>query len=66
MEDSYSIIILDSHGKKFGELMNASRTDIMAYINKGFNIIDRATNQQLTMESVADTLGVSDGCIMLG
>ena len=66
MEQTYSIIVLDNQGKKFGELMAASQTEILQLINKGFTVIDRTTNQRITQEAMVDTIGVSDGCIMLG
>jgi hypothetical protein len=66
MGQTYSIIILDSQGKKFGELMAATQTEILQFINKGFTVIDRSTNQQITQESVVESIGVSDGCIILG
>lgn len=63
---TYSIIILDSAGKKLGELMTATQTEILQYINKGFTVIDRTTNQPITAESISATIGVSDGVINVG
>lgn len=63
---TYSIIILDNQGKKIGELMTASCTEIMKLINKGFSVIDRLTNQQLTEASMSSMVGVSDGLINIG
>ena len=39
MGSSYSITILDRNGKKIGELMTATRSDIMKFINKGFTVV---------------------------
>ena len=66
MMETYAITILDSQGKKIGELMTATQTDILQYISKGFTVKNQATNEVITQESMVDTLGVSDGCICLG
>lgn len=62
----FPIKILDDKGKVIGELMNASSSEIAKLINKGFTVVNIETNQQMTLESVSDTFGVSDGTIMLG
>ena len=63
---TYSITILDQQGKKIGELMTATPTDILQFINKGFTVIDRMTGQELTEASVSSVIGVSDGLISIG
>lgn len=63
---SYSINILDQQGKKVGELMTATSTEVLQLINKGFTVIDRTTGQQITDTSVSSTIGVSEGLINIG
>lgn len=63
---SYSIIILDNHGKKVGELMTATSDEVIKFINKGFTVIDRASGTSLTEQDVMSTVGVSDGVINVG
>ena len=46
--------------------MTASDTDILTYLNKGLKVIDQKTGEEYTQESVTDTIGVSDGDIILG
>lgn len=64
--NTHSIQILDNDHKLIGELMTASDTDIMKFINKGFNVVDKITNQQIVLESVNQTVGVSDGVMDIG
>ena len=47
---TYSITILDQSGKKIGELMTATQTEIMQFINKGFTVVDRSTGSSITMD----------------
>lgn len=63
---TYSITILDQQGKKVGELMTATQTEILQFINKGFTVIDRMTGQELTEASMSSVIGVSDGLINIG
>ena len=63
---TYSIKIFDTQGSVIGELPTATPQDIMKYINKGFIVVDINTNKSLTMEDVAETIGVSDGLIDIG
>lgn len=63
---SYSIIILDIHGKKVGELMTATSDEVIKFINKGFTVIDIASRVPLTEQDVMSTIGVSDGVINIG
>lgn len=63
---TYSIKIFDTQGSVIGELPTATPQDIMKYINKGFIVVDINTNKSLTMEDVAETVGVSDGLIDIG
>ena len=66
MESSYSITILDRNGKKIGELMTATRSDIMKFINKGFTVVDNSTGMNMTSELISSTIGVSECIINLG
>lgn len=63
---TYSIIILDIHGKKVGELMTATSDEVIKFINKGFTVIDIASRASLTEQDVMSTVGVSDGVINIG
>ena len=63
---TYSIKIFDTQGSVIGALPTATPQDIMKYINKGFIVVDINTNKSLTMEDVAETVGVSDGLIDIG
>ena len=66
MESSYSITILDRNGKKIGELMTATRSDIIKFINKGFTVVDNSTGMNMTSELMSSTIGVSECIINLG
>lgn len=63
---TYSIIILDIHGDKVGELMTATRDEVLKFINKGFIVIDLASRVSLTEQDVMSAAGVSDGVINIG
>ena len=63
---TYSIIILDNHGKKVGELMTATSDEVIKLMNKGFIVIDRASGISLTEQDVMSAVGVSDGVIDVG
>jgi len=63
MNNAYSIQILDGNNKSIGELMTASPSDILKYINKGFKVIDKSTGSELTESFINSTIGVSDGII---
>ena len=60
---TYAIDILDKQNKKIGELMTANMSEILQLINKGFTIVDKATNQQITENMLLATVGVSE-CII--
>lgn len=63
MNGSYSIQILDKSQKPIGELMTASPSDVLKYINKGFTVIDKSTGAELTETFINSTIGVSEGII---
>lgn len=60
---TYSIVILDSVGKKIGELPTATPAEVLNLIGKGFTCIDITTRQPLSAEQVSAMVGVSDGLI---
>jgi hypothetical protein len=60
---TYAIDILDKQNKKIGELMTASTTEILQLISKGFLVIDKVTNQEITEGMLTATVGVSE-CII--
>jgi hypothetical protein len=60
---TYSIVILDSVGKKVGELPTATPTQVLNLLGKGFTVIDITTRQPLTVEQVSAVVGVIDGLI---
>ena len=60
---TYSIVILDSAGKKIGELPTATPAQVLNLLGKGFTVIDITTRQPLTEEQVSAVVGVIDGLI---
>lgn len=63
---SRPIIIKDQQGNDIGIQRDASNEDILAYINKGFCVYDRRTNELIEEAAVTAEIGVSDGGIILG
>lgn len=66
MESFYAIDIIGKDGKRVGELMNASVTEILQFINKGFTVINKATGEKISESVLTSTIGVSDGLINVG
>lgn len=66
MPNTYSIQILDSSNKIIGELMTASSSDVLKFINKGFKVINKMNGMELSESDVTSTVGVSDGLINVG
>lgn len=62
---SYDIRILDKQDKQIGELMTASPSDILKFIDKGFKVFDITTKTELTADIVNSSIGVSDGLISM-
>jgi cobalamin biosynthesis protein CbiD len=62
----YSIRILDNDQHIIGEMMTATCSDITKFINKGFTVMNIETGEQITLESMNESLGVSDGAMILG
>lgn len=59
----YPIQILDKNGKLIGELMASTPTEILAYINKGFRVINIRDGLELTAQDMNQQIGVVDGVI---
>lgn len=64
--DKYSIIIYDNNNKIIGELMTATPTDIIKFINKGFRVANKITGNDITIDELKQNIGVSDGVIDVG
>ena len=64
--DKYSIIIYDNNNKIIGELMTATTTDIIKFINKGFHVTNKITGNDITIDELTQNIGVSDGVIDIG
>ena len=62
----YSIRIYDNNQQFIGEMMTATCSDITKFINKGFVVMNIETGEQITIESMNQALGVSDGAILMG
>ena len=61
----YSIRIYDSDQHLIGKMMTATCADITKFINKGFIVMNVETGEQITLESMNESLGVSDGAIIM-
>ena len=59
----YPIQILDKNGKLIGELMASTPAEILAYINKGFRVINMRDGLELTAQDMNQQIGVADGVI---
>ena len=59
----YPIQILDKNGKLIGELMASTPAEILAYINKGFRVINIRDGLELTAQDMNQQIGVADGFI---
>ena len=61
---TYAIQLFDNTHHIVGELMTASLSDILTYLNKGLIVIDKTTNQEFDKETVAQMIGVSDDAVV--
>lgn len=61
--NTFSIVIFDQKGKQISEMLTATPTQILKFLNKGFKVVDRATGQDLTVTVITSMIGVSDGVI---
>ena len=59
----YPIQILDKNGKLIGDFMASPPTEILAYINKGFRVINMRDGLELTAQDMNQQIGVADGVI---
>lgn len=58
---NYSIKILDSKGVLIGKKMDASPTEVLTFIAKGFTVIDIHTGQPIQEQMITESVGISDG-----
>ena len=58
---NYSIKILDSKGTLIGKKMDATPTDVLTFIAKGFTVIDIHTGQPIQEQMITESVGVSVG-----
>lgn len=56
----YAVKILDKKGTFIGELPTASPDDILKLIGKGFTVVDMRTEQPITPDEIASTVGISE------
>lgn len=61
--NTFSIVIFDQKGKQISEMLTATPTQILKFLNKGFKVVDRATGQDLTVAVITSMIGVSDSVI---
>ena len=66
MNGNYSIEIRVGNDKIIGELMTATTSDILKYLEKGFRVINKMTGCEMDQSSLTQTIGVSDGLINIG
>ena len=62
----FSIRIHDSKRNLIGELPTATAQDIMKYINKGFIVKNVISGEEITLDNINSSVGVSDGFIDIG
>lgn len=62
----FSIRIYDSKRNLIGELPTATAQDIMKYINKGFIVKNVISGEEITLDNINSSVGVSDGFIDIG
>ena len=62
----FSIRIYDSKRNLIGELPTATAQDIMQSINKGFIVKNVISGEEITLDNINSSVGVSDGFIDIG
>jgi hypothetical protein len=62
---SRSVKLLDEHDKEIGKLLTASNGDILRCIAQGFKVVDVKTGSVIQESDITDTIGVSDGIIVM-
>ena len=60
---TFIISILDNNHKHVGDLQTATMEDIKNLLNKGMIVINQMDGTEITMESLNNMIGVSDGLI---
>lgn len=60
---TYAIQLFDQTRHNVGELMTASATDILTFLNKGLIVVDKATGQEFNKETISAMIGVSESVI---
>lgn len=60
---TFIISILDNNRKHVGDLQTATMEDIKNLLNKGMIVINQMDGTEITMESLNNMIGVSDGLI---
>ena len=60
---TFIISILDNNRKHVGDLQTATVEDIKNLLNKGMIVINQMDGTEITMESLNNMIGVSDGLI---
>jgi len=63
---TYAIKILDQKDNLIGEMMTASYSDVTKFIDKGFKVIDITNGSEMTRADLDNTIGVSDGAMIVG
>lgn len=58
-----AIRVFDNTGKLIAELMDASASDVLTFIDKGFSVVDLTTNTPLDRDTVSNMVGCSD-CVI--
>ena len=57
-----AVIVFDSDGKLLAELMDASPSDVLTFIDKGFLVVDM-TNTPIDRDTISNMVGCSD-CVI--
>ena len=57
-----AVRVFDSDGKLLAELMDASPSDVLTFIDKGFLVVDM-TNTPIDRDTISNMVGCSD-CVI--
>lgn len=60
-----AVRVFDSDGKLLAELMDASPSDVLTFIDKGFLVVDM-TNTPIDRDTISNMVGCSDCVISAG
>lgn len=60
-----AVRVFDSDGKLLAELMDASPSDILSFIDNGFSVVDM-TNAPIDRDVISNMIGCSDCVISAG